>query len=55
MGGIVGGLDALTVVAPLLTSRRMSIHVRHILADTRRWGGVREIRHAREQLREVTR
>jgi transcriptional regulator with XRE-family HTH domain len=53
--GAAGGMEALALVAPLLTSRRMDIHVRHILTDTRRWGTAREIRHAREQLREVTR
>ncbi|MGH3240785.1 MAG: helix-turn-helix domain-containing protein [Spirillospora sp.] len=54
MGGMAKGMNALALVAPLLTSRRMEIHVRHILTDTRRWGAVREVKQAREQLREVT-
>lgn len=55
VGAIAAGMDALALVAPLLTSRRMDIHVRHILTDTRRWVSVQEITDAREQLREVTR
>lgn len=55
VAGTVSGMDALALVAPLLTSRRMDIHVRHIFTDTRRWATVREVRHARERLREVIR
>lgn len=55
VGAMTEGMNALALVAPLLTSRRMSIHIRHILTDTRRWETVPEIRRAREQLREVTR
>ncbi len=54
VGLMVDGMDALTTVAPLLTSRRMDIHIRHILTDTAPWGAIREVRDAREQLRKVT-
>lgn len=55
VGGMTGGINALARIAPLLTSRRMDIHVRHIRASTRRWGMVREIGQARGKLWEVTR
>ncbi|WP_433136147.1 helix-turn-helix domain-containing protein [Actinomadura nitritigenes] len=54
VGAIVAGMHTLALVAPLLTSKRMDIHVKHILADTRRWVSVREVTDAREQLLEVT-
>lgn len=44
----------LSQVVPLVSSRRVDIHVRHILAGTRRRGMVSEIRDARERLAEVT-
>lgn len=55
VAAMVAGMGALALVAPLLTSRRIQLHVGHILTDTRRWVSVREITDAREQLWEVTR
>jgi hypothetical protein len=49
------GMKVLAGVAPLVTSRRLSIHVGHILTDTRTWARVREVGEARERLREITR
>ncbi|QXJ21965.1 helix-turn-helix transcriptional regulator [Actinomadura graeca] len=55
VGAMTEGVASVALVAPLLTSRRMDIHVRHILTGTRPWAAVPEVRKAREQLREVTR
>jgi hypothetical protein len=49
------GMNALAGVVPLVTSRRLDIHLGHIMSGTRQWGAVREIGEAREQLREITR
>lgn len=51
---VAEAMTALSQVVPLVTSRRMDIHVRHILTDSRIWQAVPEIRNAREQLAEVT-
>lgn len=45
---------ALARAAPLITSSRLDMHIGHILAASRQWEGVAEMRDARDQLREVT-
>lgn len=55
VGGTVHAMNGLSQVVPLVTSRRLEIHIRHILGDARVWRAVPEIKDARGQLAEVTR
>lgn len=55
VGGTVHAMDGLSQVVPLVTSRRLDIHVRQILWDARVWQAVPQIRDARGQLAEVRR
>jgi hypothetical protein len=44
---------ALAAVAPLVQSPRLGFHVRHIYDGTQTWDSIRDVREAREALREV--
>ncbi|MFC5753857.1 helix-turn-helix domain-containing protein [Actinomadura rugatobispora] len=55
LGAVAEGMSALAKIVPLVTSRRLTIHVGHILSSTLPWGRVQEIGEARDQLREISR
>jgi tetratricopeptide (TPR) repeat protein len=46
-------MTRLAMVAPLVNSPRLDIHLRHIMDGTQRWAGIPEVRTAREHLAEV--
>ncbi|MBA9002452.1 helix-turn-helix domain-containing protein [Thermomonospora cellulosilytica] len=47
-------MTALSRTVPLVTSRRVDIHVRHLLDGTRGWSTILEVKDARERLAEVS-
>lgn len=52
-GRAAGRMTTLAVLAPLVDSPRLSIHLRHVYDGTRRWDGIREVRDARAALKEA--
>jgi hypothetical protein len=48
-----GKMTELAALAPLVDSPRLSIHLRHIHDGTRRWDAIRDVRDARDALKEA--